>query len=141
MTHFPPAAIHERRRKLLRYIGMALSACMVLLMVTILGVIIWQQSKHNECPYTSVSERPFAGGRVIEEQRACVEQFSERRYLVAREGKAPFELAIKRLAPDRFDPRRYSWDLSNDEKGLLVLKLKVDGKLSSEFREEDAVGQ
>jgi hypothetical protein len=141
MTHFPPPAIHEQRRKVLRYVGIALSAGMVLLMMIVLGLIIWQQSKHNlaDCPYALVSERPFAGGKVIEEQRACVEQFSERRYLVAREGKEPYELAIKRLAPDRFDPKRYTWDVSNDDNGLLVLKLKVDGKLSSEFHEEDAV--
>jgi hypothetical protein len=143
MTHFPPPAIHEQRRKILRYVGIALSAVMVLLMLIVLGLIIWQQSKHNlaDCPYSLVSERPFAGGKVVEEQRACVEQFSERRYLVAREGKEPYELAIRRLAPDRFDPKRYAWELGNDDKGLLVLKFKVDGKLVGESHEEDAVGR
>lgn len=143
MTHFPPAAIHERRRKILRYVGMALSAGMVLLVLGVLVAIVLNERAHNEesCPFTAVAERAFADGKVLEEQRSCVKEFSERRYLVARPGKNTYELARKRLASDRFEPERYRWELNTDDKGRITIKMLVDGKLSSEFREEDAVGQ
>ena len=48
---------------------------------------------------------------------------------------------LQRLARDRFEPKRYRWELHNDDKGKLVIKVLVDGKLSSEFHEEDAVGR
>lgn len=143
MTHFPPAAIHERRRKIMRYVGMALSAGMVLLVLGVLVAILLNESAHNEesCPFTAVGERAFAEGKVLEEQRSCVKEFAERRYLIARQGKPTYELARKRLASDRFDDARYKWELHADDKGRLTIKMLVDGKLSSEFREEDAVGQ
>jgi hypothetical protein len=143
MTHFPPNAIHEKRRKILRYIGMAVSAGMVLLVIGVLVAILLNESAHDEasCPFKPVGERAFADGKVLEEQRTCVQEFSERRYLVARNGKPTYELARKRLASDRFDDTRYRWELLTDDKGRLTVKMLVDGKLSSEFREEDAVGQ
>jgi hypothetical protein len=141
MTHFPPAAIHEKRRKMLRYIGMALSGLMVLTVLTVFVLIMRNESAHDEaeCPFTPVGERAFADGKVFEQQRSCVENISERRYLVERTGKPAYELARKRLASDRFDPKRYVWELNSDAKGRLTVKVLVDGKLSSEFREEDAV--
>lgn len=143
MTHFPPPPVHEQRRKLLRYIGMALSGLMVLTVLTVFGLILRNESAHDEasCPFVAVSERDFQGGKVFEQQRSCVENISERRYLVERTGTPAYELARKRLANDRFEPKRYSWELHSDDKGRLVIKVLVDGKLSSEFREEDAVGR
>jgi hypothetical protein len=141
MTHFPPAAIHEQRRKILRYVGMGLSALMVMTVLGVFALVMRNESAHDEtdCPFKALSERPFAQGRVLEQQRTCVENISERRYLVERKGKPTYELARKRLASDRFADKRYAWELHTDDKARLIVKVLVDGKLSSEFREEDAV--
>jgi len=141
MTHFPPAAVHERRRKILRYVGMALSGLMVMTVLGVFALIMRNESAHDEedCPFVGLGERPFSEGRVLEQQRTCVQNISERRYLVERKGKTTYELARKRLASDRFADKRYAWQLKSDDKGRLVVTVLVDGKLSSEFREEDAV--
>ena len=143
MTHFPPPAVHEKRRKILRYIGIALSSLMVLTVLTVFVFIMRNESAHDEasCPFAQISERPFAQGKVLEEQRSCVPGISERRYRVAREGKPVYELARKRLSSERFMPPHYVWKLTPDSQNRLVLTLLVDGKVSSEFREEDASGQ
>jgi hypothetical protein len=140
MTHFPPPVLHEKRQKLLRYVGMALSALMVLTVLTVLVFIMRNESAHDEasCPFKPVSERAFPQGKVLEEARTCVPNISERRYRVARDGQPVYELARKRLASDRFEPRRYRWELKPDDKQRLILTVLVDGKISSEFREEDA---
>lgn len=140
MTHFPPPALHEKRRKLLKYIGMALSGLMVLTVLTVFVFIMRNENAHDEatCPFAPVSERPFADGKVLEEERSCVPGISERRYRVARDGKPVYELARKRLSTERFAPPRYHWVLKPDTQGRLILTVLVDGKVSSEFREEDA---
>jgi hypothetical protein len=143
MTHFPPPVLHEKRKKVLRYIGMALSGLMVLTVLTVFALIVRNESAHDEakCPFTNAGEQLFDGGRVEEQERTCVSGISERRYLVERPGKASFELARKRLSSERFERQRYRWELSQDDQKRLVLKVLVDGKLSSEFHEEDAVAQ
>ncbi|MDB4986769.1 MAG: hypothetical protein JWN04_1947 [Myxococcaceae bacterium] len=141
MTHFPPSLIHEKRRKILRYVGMALSSLMVLTVLTVFMFIMRNERAHDEetCPFSQLSDRSFGDGKVLEQQRTCVPGISERRYMVARTGKPTYELARKRLASDRFEPARYRWNLTPDAQGRLVLTVLVDGKVSSEFREEDAV--
>lgn len=140
MTHFPPPAVHEKRRKILRYVGMALSALMVLTVLTVFVLVMRNESAHDEtsCPFVDIGARPFAEGTVLEQQRTCVTNISERRYLVRRVGKPSYELARKRLSSDRFEPKRYAWELHTDPQKRLIIKVLVDGKLSSEFREEDA---
>jgi hypothetical protein len=135
--------VHEQRKRILKYIGMALSALMVLTVLTVFALIVRSESAHDEakCPFAPVGERPFEGGVVKEQARSCVGGISEHRYLVERQGKPEFELARKRLATDRFDPGRYRWDLNLDDQQRLVLKVFVENKLSSEFREEDAVSR
>ena len=143
MTHFPPHAIHEQRRKTLRRVGIALSALMVLTVLTVFVLILRNESAHEEtaCPFKGWSERAFDGGVVYEEQRSCVEGITERRYRVVRGGTPGFELARKRLATDRFEQPRYRWELATDPAKKLIVKIYVDDKLSSEFREEDVVGR
>jgi hypothetical protein len=140
MTHFPPPVLHEKRKRILKYIGMALSALMVLTVLTVFALILRNESAHDEktCPFTPVGERAFEGGKVVEQMRACVDGISERRYLVERPGQKSYELARKRLASDRFDPGRYRWELTTDAKKRVLINMFVDGKPSSEFREEDA---
>ncbi|MDB4974166.1 MAG: hypothetical protein JWN48_2507 [Myxococcaceae bacterium] len=141
MTHFPPALLHEKRRKILRYLGMGVSALMVLTMLTVLVFIMRTERAHDEtvCLFKPHGEQAIDHGKVIEEERTCIDGITERRYLVERQGKSRYELARKRLASERFDPRRYRWALKPDPQGRLILTLYVDGKVSSEFREEDAV--
>jgi hypothetical protein len=141
MTHFPPPVVHEQRKRILKYIGMALSALMVLTVLTVFALILRNESAHDEqaCPFQPAGERPFEGGRVVEQQRTCVSGISEHRYLIERPGQKPFELARKRLASDRFEANRFRWDVAVDDKRRVVLNMNVDGKPSSEFREEDAV--
>ena len=141
MTPFPPATIHERRRKTLRTLGITLSALMVAVVLFVFVTILRHESAHDEsqCPFKAWSERAFDGGVVYEEERSCVEGITERRYRVERAGKPGYELARKRLATDRFEKARYRWDLVTDASGKLIVKIYVDDKISSEFREEDAV--
>ena len=143
MTHFPPTAVHEQRRKTLRRVGMALSALMVLTVLSVFVLILRNESAHEEtaCPFKGWSERAFDGGVVYEEQRSCVEGITERRYRVVRAGAPGYELARKRLASDRFEQPRYRWDLVTDPGKKLILKIYVDDKVSSEFREEDVVSK
>jgi hypothetical protein len=140
MTHFPPPPVHEQRKRILKYVGMALSALMVLTVITVLTLIVRSESAHSDetCPFTPVGERPFEGGKIMEQQRSCLEGLSERRYLVERPGAKSYELARKRLASERFDAQRYNWNVTVEGAKGVVLKVFVDGKLSSEFREEDA---
>lgn len=141
MTQFPPPAVREQRKKILKYIGMALSALMVLTMLTVFALILRNESAHDEqtCPFAPAGERTFDGGKVVEQQRTCINGISEHRYLLERTGQKPFELARKRLATDHFEPARFRWDVGLDDKKRVVLNMNVDGKPSSEFREEDAV--
>jgi hypothetical protein len=143
MTHFPPSEMHEQRRKVLRWVGMGLSALMVVTVLIILVLIVRNENAHDEtaCPFAKRSEKTFSGGRVIEEARACVPELAERRYLLERTGKPAYELARKRLSKDRLADDRYSWELEEDEQKRVRLRVLVDDKLSSEFREEDAVPQ
>lgn len=142
MTHFPPPALHERRRKTLRVVGMAVSALMVLTVLTVLALIFRNERAHDEdtCPFRAWSERTFAGGTVFEEQRNCIENITERRYRVVRDAQPSFELARKRLSSDRFAQDRYRWELE-DKDDTITIRVYVDNRLSSEFREEDMVSK
>ncbi len=141
MTHFPPSPLHEQRRKILRWVGIALSAGMVITVLTVFVLIVRSESAHDQagCPFRSLGERTFAGGRVREEERSCLPVISERRYLLERDHEAAFEIVRKRLASDRFAPTRYRWELADSAQGQLILRVYIDGKLSSEFREQDTL--
>jgi hypothetical protein len=141
MTYYPRSNLQEKRRTFVKRIGMAVSALMVLTMLVIFGLIVRSERAHDEgrCPFSAIGEQTLAGVRVVEEARTCLPQVEEHRWLVARPGKDTYELARKRLDRARFSKERFRWSLSQDEKQLLVLTIEVDGALSSEFREEDAV--
>ena len=142
MTHFPPPAMHERRRKTLRVVGMAVSALMVLTVLAVFVLIFRNERAHDEdtCPFQAWSERAFSNGTVFEEQRNCIENITERRYRVVRGDQPGFELARKRLSSDRFAQDRYRWEIGETGQRI-VIKVFVDERLSSEFREEDMVSQ
>jgi len=143
MTHFPPSAVHERRRVILRWVGIALSSLMVLTVLTVFVLILRTERAHDEakCPFVKVGEKSFSGGRVVEEQRSCVPELEERRYLLERTGKPPFEFARRRIGGKFLRENRYSWSLAEDARKRLRLRVLVDGKVSSEYREEDAVAK
>jgi hypothetical protein len=143
MTHFPPSLVHEKRRKLIKTLGMALSGLMVTTVLVIFGLIFRSESAHDDatCPFAKLSERNLGEVRVIEESRRCVPEAEERRWLVERPGKGPFELARKRLDRARYSEGRFQWTLEEDAQKLLIIKLEVDGALSSEFHEADVAGK
>jgi hypothetical protein len=140
MTHYPPSPIQERRRKLVRNVGIALSALMVVTVLSILVLIVRSESAHDEasCPFAKLDERTFGDAQVVEEARSCLPEVEERRWLVARPGRTPREFARKRLDKARFASERFSWELEEDEDHKVVLRMDVDGQLLSEFREADS---
>lgn len=139
MTHFPPPAVLEKRRKLVRTFGMAASALMVLTLLTVFVLIARDRAAHDEatCPYQPLTERPYSKGRVLEQSRSCTPEVSERRYLLEREGAAPLEIAVRRLPPAKFAPDRYRWEVSEDPEKGVVVQFHIDGQLSNEYREHD----
>ena len=75
---------------------------------------------------------------VVEQSRSCLPELEERRYLVERPGAKSFELARKRLPRANFAADRYVWTLREDKNQQLVVRINLNGKLMSEFFEEDA---
>jgi hypothetical protein len=139
MTHFPPSELYEKRKKALRTIGIVLSALMVMAVLAILLLIVRSESAHDEvtCPFVKRSERTLEGAVVVEEARNCLPEAEERRWLVSRGGGPSVEFARKRLPRSHFSDDRAVWVLSLDDKKQVVLTLRVDGKVSSEFHESD----
>lgn len=137
MTHFPPSMLHERRKKTLRMLGIAMSGLMVALVLVIFGFIVRSESAHDEakCPFARKDERAVGEVLVVEEARRCVPEAEEHRWLVMRDGKA-IEFARKRLHTESFE--QASWSAEADENGLVVLRLSVADKEVAEFREVDA---
>ena len=134
---------HAERRRVVRRVGMVLSALMVVLVLSVFALIVRTESAHDEkeCPFAALSRRPFEGGEVREETRSCLPEVQERRYLVARPGREPYELARRRLPAASFAPARYRWLVEPAGEDGLVLRMELDGALLGEFHEEDAVAK
>jgi hypothetical protein len=139
MRPVPPAVV-ERRKKLLRKLGIAVSALMVLLVVAVFALIVRSESAHDEakCPFARRGQQQLDELVVIEEARRCVPEAEERRWLIARAGKPAFEFARKRLPLGLFTHEETNTKLVRDEQGLVVLTLNVRGLGPTEFREVDA---
>lgn len=139
MTHYPPSPLQERRRLLLRRIGLGLSGLMVLTVLVIFGLILRSESAHDEqaCPFAQKSEQRMGEVRVLEEARSCLPEVEERRWLASRPGEAPYELARKRLDKARFASERFGWSLREDDAQGLVLRIEIDGAVASEIRDAD----
>ena len=131
--------IQAKRKRLLKMVGMLVSAGMVLAVSIVLFLIFRTESAHDEatCLFIKSDQRELNGTRVIEESRRCLPELEERRYLVARVDKKPFELARKRLPASSFAPERFKWTLREDKAHKLIIRFDVDGKMLSEFFEED----
>lgn len=144
MTHEPPtsspaALLREKRKRALRLIGIVMSSLMVLTVLAIFLLIVRTERAHDEsrCAFAKRSTRSLGEVLVVEEARSCLPELEERRYLVARKGQAPFELARKRLPKPHFASDRYRWALREDDAHKLVVRIELDGQLSSEFFEQD----
>ena len=139
MSMFPTSPLAERRQLLLRRVGIAASALMVVLVISILAFVVRSESAHDEsqCRFSKLGERAFAGAIVSEETRRCVPEAEEHRWLVQRNGRAPIEFGRKRLPRERFTPERTKWTLTEDKGKQLILNIVVDGHPFSEFREVD----
>jgi len=139
MSMIPRSNVAERRQALVRKLGMAVSALMVVLVVSIFALVVRSERAHDEvsCPFTKLSERSLGAATVIEESRSCVPEAEERRWLVQRQGKSLVELGRKRLPKERFTADRTKWTLTLDKGQQLLLNIEVDGRPLSEFREAD----
>jgi hypothetical protein len=143
MTDVPPTAspaalLRDKRKRALRLIGIVMSSLMVVTVLTILVLIVRTERAHDEsrCAFRKLSTRNHGAALVVEEARSCLPELEERRYLVTRASGPPFELARKRLPSAQFADDRYRWTL-RDEAQKLVLRIEIDGQLSSEFFEQD----
>ena len=135
----PRARRAHMQKRFVRQLGMALSALMVVLVVSILYLIVRSERAHDEsvCKFAVHSRRDLGATQVIEERRSCQPDLEERRYLIQRAGTEPFELARRRLNSARFASDRYKWSLREDAQQKLVLRIDVDGALLSESFEGD----
>ncbi len=139
MSIMPKSRVTEQRQALVRKLGIAVSALMVVLVVTVFALVVRSESAHDEatCPFSKLSERKIGAATVIEEVRSCVPEAEERRWLVQRQGRAPIEFGRKRLPKERFADGRTKWTLAEDKSKRLLLNIEVDGRPFSEFREAD----
>ncbi len=141
MKRPPDAVLAAQRKKIVRVLGIAASALMVVLVGSIFFVIVRTEAAHDDrtCLFSEIEQRPFLNAVVHEESRSCVPEAEEHRWLVQR-GGAQYELGRKRLPKNRFTAERTKWTLLEDpeRKGALVLRIEVDGAPFSEFREQDA---
>jgi hypothetical protein len=122
-----------------RILGMVASGLMVLAVLVVFGLIIRTERAHDEalCKFEALSQRSLGTLEVREERRRCLPEIEERRYLLKHGAKPAYELARKRLPPAQFGVDRYTWTVREDKPDLFVIRLDVDGKLASEFFEED----
>jgi hypothetical protein len=136
----PKQLLQAKQKRILRGLGMALSALMVCTVLVILLLIVRTERAHDEarCVFAKRSERSLGDLSVVEETRSCLPELEERRYLVTRPAQASFELARKRMPRANFAPDRYRFSLREDPAHLLVLRIDLDGQLLSEFHEVDA---
>jgi hypothetical protein len=139
-TPSPAALLQQRRKRALRTIGIVMSSLMVVTVLAIFVLIVRTERAHDEarCAFVKRSQRSLGEVVVVEDARSCLPELEERRYSVARKNEPSFELARKRLPKPHFAGDRYRWTLREDEAHKLVLRIEVDGKLSSEFFEVDA---
>lgn len=135
----PRQLLQQKRKRALKIIGMIMSALMVTAMLTILVLIVRNERAHDErtCKFAPLSERTLGRTKVREESRRCLPELEERRYLVERAGDKPFELARKRMPPERFAVGRYAWTMREDKAHKLIVRFDANGQLLSEFFEED----
>jgi hypothetical protein len=126
-------------KRLVRRLAMGLSALMVVLVLSVLFLIVRTERAHDEsaCKFAMYSRRDLGATQVIEERRSCLPNLEERRYLVQRAGAPRFELARRRLDSARFASDRYQWNLREDARQKIVLRIDVDGVLLGESFEED----
>lgn len=131
--------VRARQKRVLRRVGMGISALMVLLVLITFGFIVRNERAHDEsrCKFVEHSTKRLGATRVVEERRSCLPDVEERRYLVQRPDAKAFELARKRMPEAQFKAERYTWSLREDDQRRVILRIDVDGKLRSEFFEED----
>jgi hypothetical protein len=134
VPYSPPSArqlLQAKRKRILKIVGMVLSAVMVVAMLTVLALIVRNERAHNEdtCKFVTLSQRSLGKATVVEQSRSCLPE---------RPAAKTFELARKRLPRANFAADRYVWTVREDKSQQLVVRIELNGKLMSEFFEEDA---
>ncbi len=131
----------ERRRKLLKLLGIAFTVPSVFLVLFVFGIIVRNERAHDEarCPFVRVEARAIEGGRVADERRRCVEGIEEHRWVLERGAGAPLELGRRRLARGFYEGSRYTWRVFA-EQGKARVHVENTGAPPVTYREEVAAG-
>ena len=104
-----------KRKKLIKGVGIFMSVTSVLMVAFTLFMIIRNERAHDEsrCPFVAAETRSVADGiGVRDDTRTCIDGLTEHRWLVLREGQAPFEIGRRRLGTDAYSAARYRFTSS-----------------------------
>lgn len=120
-----PSLSPEAKKRVLRRLGIFISASSVGLVLLVLVFVIRNEHAHDEtrCPFRLAERRPVAGAEsfVIDEKRECIEGLEEHRWTVERGGVRVREIGRRRLATRFFTPQAYSFVATETERGVLIV--------------------
>ena len=134
----PDDAPDPRKKKILRWVAVAVAAPLITLFVLIMYFVIQTELAHDDavCPFEPVSSRALDDGTVIhEEMRRCQEDVEEHRWRMSRAGAEERELGRRRLPTHRFQERVYNWSADIGERGTHV-HVENDGVEAADYYEQ-----
>lgn len=124
-----------RKRKILKWAGIAVAAPAVILFILVSVFVARTQYMHDEerCLFDVVGEQGVADSIVVVEQaRSCQEGVEEHRWLVRREGRADREIGRRRLMTEGFADYHWSATLEDD---WVHVHVRNEGVEDARFRE------
>ncbi len=126
----------DPRMKILRWVGMAVSAPVVIIFLFIMYFMIKTELAHDDatCPFSAVESRELDDGAVVrEDARRCQESVEEHRWVVVRGGVID-ELGRRRLPTFRYAEGVYSWSAEIGDRGVHV-HVQNDGVEPADYNE------
>ena len=124
-----------RKRKILKWAGIAVAAPAVILFILVSVFVARTQYMHDEerCPFEHASEQLVSEGVVVVEQaRSCQEGVEEHRWLVRRGGRPDREIGRRRLMTEGFADYHWSATL---EGAWVHVHVRNEGVEDARFRE------
>ena len=124
-----------RKRKILKWAGIAVAAPAVILFILVSVFVARTQYMHDEerCPFGPIAEREVADGIAVAEQaRSCQDGVEEHRWLVRREGRPDREIGRRRLMTEAFADYDWTARLEGD---WVHIHVRNDGVEDARFRE------
>ncbi len=126
----------DPRAKVLRWVGMAVAAPVVIIFVMIMYFVIQTELAHDDedCPFEAVETRELDDGALVrEELRRCQDGVEEHRWIVERAGRTD-ELGRRRLPTHRYAQDAYRWTVEVGERGAHV-HVENEGVEAASFHE------